>query len=189
MSAIFGYARVSTSDQTVENQRLEIEKAGFRMDYFMHDSISGKTAAQDRPAFRDLLNKLRPGETLIVSKLDRLGRDSVDVLQTVRTLQKMEVKVIVLQFGAVDVTSTAGKLLLAMLAAVAEMERDLIVERTKAGLDRARAQGRKLGRPSVIPEEQHEVIRQRLRDGETVYGIAKALGTNRQVVMRIRDAA
>jgi putative DNA-invertase from lambdoid prophage Rac len=113
----------------------------------------------------------------------------VDVLQTVRTLQKMEVKVIVLQFGAVDVTSTAGKLLLSMLAAVAEMERDLIVERTKAGLDRARAQGRKLGRPSVIPEEQHEVIRQRLRAGETVYGIAKELGTNRQVVMRIRYAA
>jgi len=188
MSAIFGYGRVSTSDQTTENQRLEIESAGFRVDYFFHDSISGKTAANDRPAFRELLGKLRPGETLVVSKLDRLGRDSVDVLQTVRTLQQMEVKVIVLQFGSVDVTSTAGKLLLSMLAAVAEMERDMIVERTKAGLDRARAEGRKLGRPSVIPEEQHPMIRQRLRDGETVYGIAKELGVNRQVVMRIRDA-
>jgi putative DNA-invertase from lambdoid prophage Rac len=100
----------------------------------------------------------------------------------------MKVKVVVLQFGSVDLTSPAGKLLLSMLAAVAEMERDLIVERTKAGLERARAQGKALGRPSAIPKDQHANIREQLKSGETVYGVAKRLGVARQVIMRIRDA-
>jgi DNA invertase Pin-like site-specific DNA recombinase len=186
--AVFGYARVSTVDQNCDNQRLEIESAGYALDFFFQDALSGKLPALERPAFREMIGKLREGETLVVSKLDRLGRDSVDVLQTVRTLQGMKVKVVVLQFGSVDLTSPAGKLLLSMLAAVAEMERDLIVERTKAGLERARAQGKALGRPSAIPKDQHANIREQLKSGETVYGVAKRLGVARQVIMRIRDA-
>lgn len=91
-----------------------------------------------------MLSKIRDGETLVVAKLDRLGRDAIDVLQTVRTLADRNIKVIVHQLGTTDLTSAAGKLLLSMLAAVAEMERDLLIERTNAGLLRAKAEGRKL---------------------------------------------
>lgn len=112
-----------------------------------------------------MLGQVRKGETLVVSKLDRLGRDAIDVLQTVRQLGERGIKVIVLQLGTTDLTSAAGKLLLTMLAAVAEMERDLLVERTQAGLARARSEGKKLGRPSKTTAEQRTEIRHRLGCG------------------------
>ena len=91
--------------------------------WFADEGISGKVAASQRPAFKKLLGQIRKGETLVVSKLDRLGRDAIDVLQTVRMFGNREVKVVVHQLGSTDLTSPAGKLLLSMLAAVAEMER------------------------------------------------------------------
>lgn len=90
-----------------------------------------------------MLSKFRVADTLVVSKLDRLGRDAPDVLATIKSLAALHVEVTVLQLGKLDLTSPAGKLMLAMLAAVAEMERDLIVERTQAGLARAKAEGRR----------------------------------------------
>ena len=91
---------------------------------------------------------MRDGETLVVSKLDRLGRDAMDVMSTVRSLSARRVRVVVHSLGGVDLTSTTGKLLVTMLAAVAEMERDLLVERTRAGVARAKAQGKQIGRPA-----------------------------------------
>lgn len=139
--AIFGYGRVSTSQQDTENQRLELGQAGWQIDYWFTDVVSGKVPAMQRKAFSEMLNKIRDGETLVVAKLDRLGRDAIDVLQTVRALADRNIKVIVHQLGTTDLTSAAGKLLLSMLAAVAEMERDLLIERTQAGLSRAKAEG------------------------------------------------
>ena len=135
--AIFGYGRVSTSQQDTENQRLELEQAGWAFDFWFTDVVSGKVPAVQRKAFSEMLSKIRDGETLVVAKLDRLGRDAIDVLQTVRKLADRNIKVIVHQLGTTDLTSAAGKLLLSMLAAVAEMERDLLIERTQAGLSRA----------------------------------------------------
>ena len=106
-----------------------------------------------RKAFSDVLSKIRDGETLVVAKLDRLGRDAIDVLQTVRALADRNIKVIVHQFGTTDLTSAACNLRLSMLAAVAEMERDLLIKRTQAGLLRAKAEGKQLGRPSRIAPE------------------------------------
>ena len=167
--AIFGYGRVSTIQQTTENQRLELEKTGYKIEpefWFADEGVSGKVAASQRPAFKLMLTRLRSDETLVVSKLDRLGRDAIDVLQTVRQLGERGIKVIVLQLGTTDLTSSAGKLLLSMLAAVAEMERDLLVERTQAGLARAKAEGKTLGRrPKTTPEQRAE-IRHRLRAGD-----------------------
>ncbi|MFK9330541.1 recombinase family protein, partial [Escherichia coli] len=91
--------------------------------------------------------------TLVVAKLDRLGRDAIDVLQTVRALADRNIKVLVHQLGNTDLTSAAGKLLLSMLAAVAEMERDLLIERTQAGLSRAKAEGKKLGSTHKIASD------------------------------------
>ena len=85
--AIFGYGRVGTNQQTTDNQKLELENAGFKVDYCFTDTgISGKTSASLRPQFSLLLSQIRDGETLVISKLDRLGRDALDVLQMVRNL-------------------------------------------------------------------------------------------------------
>jgi DNA invertase Pin-like site-specific DNA recombinase len=93
-----------------------------------------------------MLDKLKD-DIVVVTKLDRLGRDAVDVLATIQRLGELEIKVIVLQLGQLDLTSPAGRMMLTMFAAVAEMERDLLLKRNKAGLERARAEGKTLGRP------------------------------------------
>ena len=185
--ALFAYSRVSTSNQNTENQKLEIQRAGFNVDYYFEDvGISGKTSASQRQQFSLLLNKIRDGETLIVSKLDRLGRDAIDVLSTVKLLSERNIKVIVLQLGNTDLTSTTGKLLLTMLSAVAEMERSMIVERTQAGLARARAEGKILGRKSKTTAEQKSEIKKRLSAGESVSSLARAFSVSRASIIGIR---
>ena len=189
---IFGYGRVSTGQQTTENQRLELESAGYAINpkyWFADEGISGKTCAIQRPAFKQLKSQIREGETLVVSKLDRLGRDAIDVLQTVKDLAKMGVKVVVLQLGNTELTSPAGKLLLMMLSAVAEMERDLLVERTQAGLARAKAEGKVLGRPSKTNVVQQTEIIQKLNEGISVSAVSREYLVSRATIIGIRDGA
>lgn len=185
--AVFGYGRVSTVIQNTTNQRLELEHAGQKIDFWFEDTgVSGKTCASQRPAFKQLLEKIRDGETLVVSKIDRLGRDAVDVLQTVEMLASRQIRVLVHQLGQTDLTSAAGKLLLTMLSAVAAMERDLLIERTQAGLQRARAEGKKLGRPSKTTESQRAEIRALLAQGSSVSDVARSYGVSRANVIGIR---
>lgn len=184
--ATFAYGRVSTSLQDTDNQRLELTNAGWAIDYWFADTISGKSASSQRPAFRELLTKIRDGETLLVSKLDRLGRDAIDVLQTVRDLGARNIKVVVHQLGSTDLTSPAGKLLLSMLAAVAEMERDLLIERTQAGLTRARAEGKKLGRPSKIAPEQRSDILMSLSEGASISALARRYAVSRATIAGVK---
>lgn len=180
--AIFGYGRVSTAQQDTENQRLELEQAGWTFDFWFADIVSGKAQAIQRKAFAEMLGKIRTGETLVVAKLDRLGRDAIDVLQTVRLLSDRGIKVIVHQLGTTDLTSAAGKLLLSMLAAVAEMERDLLIERTQAGLSRAKAEGKKLGRPSKIAPEASRAIIEKKSSGISVSALAREYGVSRATI-------
>lgn len=188
--AIFGYSRVSTGQQTTENQKMEIEQSGFKIDYwFSDDGVSGKVPAGKRPQFAKLLDKIRDGETLVVSKLDRLGRDALDVLQTTRLLAERQIRVVVLQLGGTDIISPAGKMLMSMLAAVAEMERDLMVERTHAGLARARKEGKQIGRPSKTTPEQRIEIIEALGRGESVSSQARRYNISRANVIGIREAA
>ena len=184
--SVFAYGRVSTTQQSTENQRLEITNAGFLIDYwFADDGVSGKVCARQRPQFARLLDKIRDGETLVVSKLDRLGRDAVDVLQTVQSLADRNIKIIVLQLGNTDLSSPTGRLLLTMLAAVASMERDLLIERTQAGLMRAKAEGKKLGRPSkTTPEQKAEIVLRRC-NGETISQLARNFGVSRATILAI----
>lgn len=184
--ATFAYGRVSTSLQDTDNQRLELTNAGWAIDYWFADTISGKSASSQRPAFRELLTKIRDGETLLVSKLDRLGRDAIDVLQTVRDLGARNIKVVVHQLGSTDLTSPAGKLLLSMLAAVAEMERDLLIERTQAGLTRAKAEGKKLGRPSKIAPEQRSDILMSLSQGASISALARRYAVSRATIAGVK---
>lgn len=183
--ATFAYARCSTAEQTTENQRLEIEKAGYVIDYWYSETVSGKTHASQRPQFQDMLDRIREGETLVVSKLDRIGRDAVDVLATIKALAERKIKVIVLQLGTLDVTSPAGKMMLTMLSAVAEMERDLLVERTKAGLERAKAEGKTLGRKPKTTPEQNEKMKKEYKDGATVSALAREYTISRATVLSI----
>jgi putative DNA-invertase from lambdoid prophage Rac len=117
----FAHGRVSTSEQSADNQRPEIEAAGHKVDFWFADTITGKTSASQRPQFSKLLEQIRDGETLVVAKLDRLGRDAQDVGATVKLHVSRKIAVIVLQLGKLDLTSPAGKMMLTMLAAVGEM--------------------------------------------------------------------
>jgi DNA invertase Pin-like site-specific DNA recombinase len=187
----FLYCRVSTGGQTTENQAVEAENAGFAIDQAYSDTISGKVPAAERPEFSKLLDTIgrtRKPKRLIVTKLDRLGRDAGDILSTVKRLEELDCGVKVLQLGDIDLTSPAGKIILATLSAVAEVERDLIVERTKAGLVRARRQGKKLGRPKALGAADETRALAALRDGESITSIARDLGVSRATIMRLRDA-
>jgi len=183
--AVFGYGRVSTAEQTADNQRLEIERAGYAVEYWFADTVSGKAHATQRKQFSAMLAKLRKKDTVVVSKLDRLGRDAPDVLGTIKTLAALGVEVVVLQLGKLDLTSTAGKLMLAMLAAVAEMERDLIVERTQAGLARAKAEGKTLGRPAKTTPEQRQAMIQGYANKQSVSALAKLYSVSRATVLTV----
>ena len=185
--AIFAYSRVSTKDQTTANQRLEIEGAGYKVDYWFSDEgVSGKVSASLRPQFKALMGQIRDGETLVVSKLDRLGRDAQDVGATIKALAARKIEVIVLQLGKLDLTSPAGKLMLTMLAAVAEMERDLLVERTQSGLARAKAEGATLGRPASTTDAQRaQMISQHREQAVSISALARQYDVSRATVMRI----
>ena len=190
MSRVFAYCRVSTTDQTTDNQVQEIASAGFLVtpQRTVKETVSGSVAASQRAGFGLLMNKLESGDVLVVTKLDRLGRDAMDVRSTVEALTGLGVRVHCLALGGVDLTSPAGKMTMGVIAAVAEFERDLIVERTQAGLARAKSQGKTLGRPQSLTEAQTGLVRERLAKGEAVAAIARDLGTSRQTVMRAREA-
>ncbi|MFW6856696.1 MULTISPECIES: recombinase family protein [Burkholderia] len=190
MSRTFAYARVSTSDQTTANQLREIEAAGFSVDKrrVVSESISGSVSADQRPGFAQLLVKMEEGDVLIVTKLDRLGRNAMDVRATVEGLAERGIRVHCLALGGVDLTSAAGRMTMQVLNAVAEFERDLLIERTHAGIARAKAEGKPMGRPSALSNEQRADVLRELDAGASVAALARRFGTSRQTIMRVRDA-
>ncbi|CAG9168152.1 recombinase family protein [Cupriavidus pinatubonensis] len=191
MSRAFAYARVSTTDQTTDNQVIEIRQAGFAVEphRIVVESISGSVAASERPGFAKLLDRLEAGDVLIVTKLDRLGRNAMDVRATVEQLAKMGVRVHCLALGGVDLTSAAGKMTMGVLGAVAEFERDLLIERTQAGLARAKSEGKTLGRPTALTEAEQAEALTKLAAGTSIAQLARDYGTTRQSIMRARDRA
>lgn len=190
MSRIFAYCRVSTTDQTTENQRREIEAAGFSVDKrrIVEESISGSVGAMDRPGFAKLVDRLESGDVLIVTKMDRLGRNAMDVRATVERLANIGVRVHCLALGGVDLTSPAGKMTMGVICAVAEFERDLLIERTQSGLARVKAAGKALGRKPSLSGDQQQEVRQKLAAGVSVAQIARDMKTTRQTIMRVRAA-
>ena len=191
MPRTFAYVRVSTIEQTTENQTREIEAAGFAVEprRIVSETISGSTAAASRVGFISLMDRLEAGDVLVVTKLDRLGRNAMDVRATVDLLAERRVRVHCLALGGADLTSAAGKMTMQVIAAVAEFERDLLIERTQAGLERARADGKAIGRPCALTESQRETIIRRLDEGVSVSALARDYDTSRQTIMRARTAA
>ncbi len=187
---VFAYARVSTVEQLTENQREQIARAGYHIapKRFIEEQVSGSVPATQRPGFQRLLERMDEGDTLVVTKLDRIGRDSIDVQQTVERFLQEGVRLVVLQLGNLDLTSSAGSLMVKMLAAVADFERDLIIERTQAGQARARAAGKHMGRPAKTTPEQQRAIRQALAAGATVSSMALSHNVSRATIIGIRDS-
>lgn len=149
---IFAYCRVSTIEQTTENQILAIRNAGYEVqdNRVISETVSGSVLAMERKEFRALVDhKLEAKDMLVVLKLDRLGRDNIDVQQTIELLKGKGVNVVSLDLPVSDLGSSEGKLMLQMFSAFAEFERNRIRERTQEGLNRAKAQGKKLGRPAA----------------------------------------
>ncbi|TXM92602.1 recombinase family protein [Methylobacterium sp. WL30] len=149
--ATIGYVRVSTGDQSVEAQRHSIGLIHMVEEWFCDEGVSGVVRALDRPGFSALLKYARKGDTLIVGAVDRLGRDTLDVLATVEALQAKSVAIISLREGF-DLSTPIGKAMLTMLAAVAELERANIKARQMAGIQRAKSEGRALGRQKAIDD-------------------------------------
>lgn len=191
MSRTFAYCRVSTADQTTTNQVQEIQTTGFQVEHqrIITEIISGSVAASERPGFKRLMDRLERGDVLVVTKLDRLGRNAMDVRSTVEALSAQGIRVHCMALGGVDLTSPAGKMTMGIIAAVAEFERDLLIERTQSGLARARFEGKALGRPQSLTTEQISDCRARLDAGESIAAVARSLQTSRQTVMRVRDRA
>ncbi|WOE74036.1 recombinase family protein [Alterisphingorhabdus coralli] len=187
MSRTFAYARVSTLEQAPENQLTEIKAAGFHIEphRIITETVSGSVAIAQRKGFARLIDKMEQGDVLVVTKLDRLGRNAVDVSSTVTDLETMGIRVHCLALGGVDLTSSAGKMTMNVINAVAQFERDLLIERTQAGLARAKAQGKALGRPPALSADQQQMVREKLKAGETVSALARQFKTSRQTIMRV----
>ena len=197
--ATYSYTRVSTTGkgQTTDNQDKLIADAGFAIDKVFADvGVSGSIPAFERPAFKEMLSVLKESDQVVCIMIDRLGRTASDVLQTVEYFKAHKIKLRVLQLDMIDLTSSMGKLVLTMLAAVAEMERNLISERTVAGLSRTKAQGTCLGAKFKLPPEslqqahkwmsekvKHEDIAHRLNIGvATLYNLKREfMGSNEKM--------
>lgn len=191
MARTFAYCRVSTGDQTTDNQTREIDAAGFSVDpkRIVTETVSGSVAAMERKGFAKLVDRLEDGDVLIVTKLDRLGRNAMDVRATVDRLALAGVRVHCLQLGGTDLTSPAGRMTMGVINAVAEFERDLLIERTQAGLSRAKAEGKAIGRPAALTPEQQEDVRRRRAAGVSLGVLAKEYGVARSSIQRVEQRA
>jgi putative DNA-invertase from lambdoid prophage Rac len=188
MSRTFAYCRVSTSDQTTDNQVQEIEASGFKVDAkrVIAETVSGSVAAMERKGFAKLVDRLESGDVLIVTKLDRLGRNAMDVRATVDRLAADGIRVHCLALGGVDLTSPAGRMTMGVIAAVAEFERDLLIERTQSGLARAKASGKALGRPQALTGDQQKEILAARAQGVSLGLLAQRYGVSRAAIQRVQ---
>lgn len=179
---VYGYARVSTDDQTCENQRLTIQgKYPDLKKWYQDEGVSGTVPAAQRPALAKVLELVEAGDTLVVVAIDRLGRDTLDVLNTVETLKKKGVSVVSLRENF-DMTTPIGGFMLTLLAGLASLEKATIKERQLAGIKRARAEGKNLGKVKTIDDNQ--VAKWREANNASIAQTAKHFGISLSSVKR-----
>lgn len=183
-----GYARVSTEDQNLDLQIEALNEAG--CDRVITDQAqSGATAAESRAGFCEVMELLEAGDILVVWKLDRVGRSIADLIHLLKLFGNRGIEFRSLTDG-IDTTTAGGRLVFHIMGALAEFERDLIQERTKAGLRAAKKRGKRLGRPPVLTDAQITHARTAIEARrETVSGMAEILGVNRSTLQRamVRD--
>jgi len=184
-----GYARVSTQDQNLDLQMDALNKVGCEV--IFKEKISGKS--KERPELVKLFDKLRKGDTVVVWKLDRLGRSLKDLIDLVAKMQQLEVSFLSIQ-DSIDTKTATGRFTFNIFASLAEFEREIISERTKAGLLAARARGRKGGRPSGYSKETLAKIKAvkalyEKNNGTSVQEIANSLNISRATCYRYLKVA
>tara|TARA_Y100000310_G_scaffold160837_1_gene160730 strand:- start:4287 stop:4865 length:579 start_codon:yes stop_codon:yes gene_type:complete len=179
------YCRVSTTEQTTANQVEAFKAKGYEVKegFVVEETVSGAVCAMERKGFKAMVeHKLMEGDTLVVLKLDRLGRDNIDVQQTIDLLLKKGIRVHCLDLPTKDLSTSEGKLMLAMFAAFAAFEKDRIRERTIEGQARAKAQGKTIGRPSKVSPEKVAELR---KGGLSISATAKQLSVSEATVKRL----
>jgi len=177
---LIGYARISTQDQTLDLQKDALEKIG--CEKIFTDIISG--AITERKGLDDAIQFAREGDTLVVWKLDRLGRSLKHLIETITALNDRKIGFRSLTEN-IDSTTSGGKLIFHIFGALAEFERDIIRERTRAGLVAARARGRLGGRPKILDQKKAEIARQLYKDkSNAIVDICKTLNISRATLYR-----
>jgi DNA invertase Pin-like site-specific DNA recombinase len=179
--AAIGYARVSTQDQDLTGQLEALTAAGATT--IFREKISGARA--DRPQMAKLMASLKEGDVILVTKLDRLGRSTRELLDLIERIGKAGAAFRSLGDPLFDTTSSQGRLLSTLLAAIAEFERDLIRERTGDGRKRAMAKGVKFGRKPKLSDYQRQEAIKRRAGGETLAEIAKSYAVDVSMISRL----
>ena len=186
-----GYTRVSTASQDAQLQLDALVDSGVQKRDVFSDVTSGSRTAIERPGMKRLLDYVEPGDTVVVWRIDRLGRSLIDVLNTVNLLRDKGVKIRSLSDG-IDPETTSGRLMLGMLATLAEYERELITERVNAGIAAAKQNGTRFGRPPVDPAviaEKLEIAQDARKKGRTAEEAASLVGWSRATLYRHQQAA
>lgn len=183
---VYAYLRVSTTNkgQTTENQLLAIQQSGMHVDEYVSENISGTIRALKRVKFAEMFSKLKKGDSVVCTMTDRFGRNAEDVLNTLNTLQAMGVKAYILHFGTLDLTSTMGKMIVTVMAAMAEMEKAILSERTIDGLERTKAQGTRVGRPWAIAPDDMDAIVSQQAQGCSLDVLSAKYGYERNTISR-----
>ncbi len=181
MNKVFGYARVSTMDQNLDTQIQVLEKFG--CDKIFQDKITG--LATHRPALDEMLSLLREGDTLVVARFFRLGRSRDHVISLINELSERRVVFKALDVG-IDSNTPAGKLIVSIFASLAEYDREVILEKTKAGQLLARAKGKHIGRPKGINEANYNKVKKGFQRGLSVSEIVSLTGISTSSVKRYR---
>jgi DNA invertase Pin-like site-specific DNA recombinase len=177
---LIGYARVSTDDQNLDLQKDALERIG--CERILEDRISGSKS--ERPGLTSAIDYARPGDTIVVWRLDRLGRSLKDLIEQVTLLESKKVGLRSLQ-ESIDTSSSSGKLIFHIFGALAEFERNLISERTRAGLTAARARGRKGGRPASMDAEKQALAVKLYNDPDyTVSKVCQIVGVSKTTLYK-----
>ncbi|WP_259808388.1 recombinase family protein [Corynebacterium sanguinis] len=188
---LLGYTRVSTVNQDAQLQLHALVDSGVQKRDVFADVTSGSRTAIERPGMKRLLDYVESGDTVVVWRIDRIGRSLIDVLNTVNLLRDKGVKIQSLSDG-IDPETTSGRLMLGMLATLAEYERELITERVNAGIAAARQNGTRFGRPPVDPAviaEKLDITRDARAKGRTAEEAAQLVGWSRATLYRHQQAA
>ena len=178
-----GYARVSTTDQNLDLQLNTLKEAGCGR--IFQEKISG--AKKERPELQRLMDHLRPGDVLVVWKLDRLARSTHQLLELMERIRIADASFCSLSEPWADTTTHAGKMIMTVFAGIAEFERDLIRERTSAGRVAAKQRGIRFGRPKKMNEEQKLLAQRLLEENKSVSEIAKTFNVHKATIYRLTN--